>query len=63
MKGALKSKTMWLSVALVVFGALIDASVYLQNVLTPKAFSLTMIVLGVLVAILRLLTTKPLSEK
>ena len=63
MKGAFKSKTMWLSAALVVFGALIDTSVYLQNVLTPKEFSLTMIILGVLVAILRVITTKPLNEK
>ena len=62
-RGAKRSKTMWLSVALIVFGALGDASAYLQGLLTPKVFNATMIILGVLVAVLRVLTTKPLDEK
>ena len=63
LRGARRSKTMWLSLALVVFGALGDASAYLQGLLTPKAFNATMIILGVLIAVLRIVTTKPLDEK
>ena len=38
LRGARRSKTMWLSVALIVFGALGDASMYLQGLLTHKVY-------------------------
>lgn len=63
LRGACKSKTMWLSMSLVVLGAIADASAYLDDLLSPKVFSATMVVVGVLSAILRVVTTKPLDEK
>ena len=61
--GALKSKTMWFSVLLVLFGALMDNSVYLKDLIPPQYFSLIMIVIGVIVATLRMVTTQPLAAK
>jgi hypothetical protein len=61
--GALKSKTMWFSVLLVLFGALMDNSVYLKDLIPPQYFSLIMILIGVIVATLRMVTTQPLSAK
>jgi hypothetical protein len=61
--GALKSKTMWFSVLLVLFGALMDNSVYLKDLIPPQYFSLIMIFIGVIVATLRMVTTQPLSAK
>jgi len=63
MMGALKSKTMWFSVLLVLFGALMDNSVYLKDLIPPQYFSLIMILIGVIVATLRMVTTQPLSAK
>jgi len=63
MMGALKSKTMWFSVLLVLFGALMDNSVYLKDLIPPQYFSLIMIVIGVIVATLRMVTTQPLAAK
>jgi len=61
--GALKSKTMWFSVLLVLFGALMDNSVYLKDLIPPQYFSLIMILIGVIVATLRMVTTQPLAAK
>jgi len=61
--GALKSKTMWFSVLLVLFGALMDNSVYLKDLIPAQYFSLIMIVIGVIVATLRMVTTQPLAAK
>lgn len=63
LRGVRRSKTMWLSIILVTFGALGDASIYLQGLLTPQVFNATMIILGVLIAVLRVVTTKPLDER
>jgi hypothetical protein len=61
--GALKSKTMWFSVLLVLFGALMDNSVYLKDLIPAQYFSLIMIIIGVIVATLRMVTTQPLAAK
>lgn len=61
--GALKSKTMWFSVLLVLLGALMDSSAYLRDVIPPQYFSLIMIAIGIIMAILRMVTTQPLSAK
>ena len=61
--GALKSKTMWFSVLLVLFGALMDNSVYLKDLIPAQYFSLIMIIIGIIVATLRMVTTQPLAAK
>jgi hypothetical protein len=61
--GALKSKTMWFSVLLVLFGALMDNSVYLRDLIPPQYFSLIMVAIGIICALLRMVTTQPLDKK
>ena len=61
--GALKSKTMWFSILLVLFGALMDNSVYLKDLIPPQYFSLIMVAIGIIVAMLRMATTQPLATK
>ena len=58
-----KSKTMWFSLALVVFGALFDNFSYLQSVISDKYYGVILVSIGVIVAILRFLTTEPLKDK
>jgi hypothetical protein len=56
-----KSKTMWFSLALVIFGALYDNLPQLQAVIDPKYYGLMIIVIGVTVAILRFITSEPIQ--
>lgn len=63
MMNALKSKTLWFSLLLVVFGALLDSSLYLRDLIPAEYFSLIMIIIGVIVAALRVVTTQPLNQK
>ena len=58
-----RSKTMWFSLALVIFGALFDNFSYLQSVIDEKYYGVILVVIGVIVAILRFVTTQPLEEK
>ena len=58
-----KSKTMWFSLAFVVFGALFDNFSYVQNLIDPQYYGLCLIGIGVIVAVLRFVTTQPLDEK
>lgn len=58
-----KSKTLWFSILLIIFGALMDSSAYLQTLLDPKIYSVIMILIGVIVGALRALTTVPLNQK
>ncbi len=55
-----KSKTMWFSVALVVFGALLDYLPALQSIIDPKYYGLIFAVVGVTTAILRYITKEPI---
>jgi len=55
----IKSKTMWFSFLLVVFGALLDNFSYLQAVINEKYYGILLVIVGVIVAILRFLTTGP----
>ena len=59
----IRSKTMWFSLALVVFGALFDNFSYVQNLIDPRYYGFGYIVIGVIVAILRFITTQPLEDK
>lgn len=56
-----RSKTMWFSLALVVLGALMDNFSYIQDLIDPKYYGFGYIVIGVIVATLRFVTTKPIE--
>jgi lipoprotein signal peptidase len=60
-KPAHKSKVMWFSLALVIFGALSDNISQLQNLIDPKFYSITVIVIGVICAVLRFQTKGPIE--
>lgn len=60
MKRMQQSRTMWFSLFLVVFGAIFDNFSYLQNVIDQKYYGTILVVIGVIVAILRFITTRPL---
>ena len=57
-----QSKTMWFSVALVVFGALLDNLPMLQSIIDPKYYGLIFTGVGIIVAILRYVTTQPIKH-
>jgi len=63
MKRMMKSRTMWFSFLLVIFGALFDNFSYIQNLIDPRYYGFGYIVIGVIVAVLRFITTQPLDEK
>ncbi len=53
------SKTMWFSLALVVFGALEAGFPYLQNNIDPQYYGIILVAIGVITAVLRFITTGP----
>jgi hypothetical protein len=57
----MKSRTMWFSFLLVIFGALMDNLPALQSLIDPKYYGIILTVVGIITAILRFLTTKPLE--
>lgn len=59
----MRSKTMWFSLLLVVFGALFDNFSFLQNVIDQKYYGILLVAIGIVVAILRFVTTQPLDNK
>jgi len=61
MKRITHSKTMWFSFLLVVFGALFDNFSYLQAVISEKYYGIILVVIGVIVAVLRFLSTGPIE--
>lgn len=63
MKRAFKSKTLWFALALAVFGVIEMNVKYFSSYLTPEFFGAFSILISVIVAVLRVLTTTPLSEK
>lgn len=56
-----RSKTMWFSLFLVVFGALFDNFSYLQSVIDQRYYGVLLVIIGVIVAVLRFLTTGPIK--
>lgn len=56
-----KSKTMWFSVALVIFGALLDNLPYLQSIIDPKYYGIIFATVGIIVALLRYVTKEPIN--
>ena len=63
LKGCLRSKTMWFSMALAVFGVLEASTQYFQDLIAPKHFGFFVVAVGAIAAILRVITTAPLGEK
>ena len=57
----MRSRTMWFSFALVVFGALEAGFPYLQSVIDPQYYGVILVTIGVIVAILRFITTGPIK--
>jgi len=57
----IKSRTMWFSFALVVFGALEAGFPYLQSIIDPQYYGIILVSIGVIVAVLRFLTIGPLK--
>ena len=57
-----KSKTMWFAFALVVFGAIEAGFPYLQNVIDPKYYGVLLVLIGIIVAVLRFVTTQPIER-
>lgn len=58
---ARKSKTMWFALLLVIFGAIETGFPYLQSVIDPAYYGTILIVIGVIVAVLRFVTTQPIK--
>ena len=63
MKRMVKSRTMWFSLALVIFGALEVGFPYLQDVIDQKYYGIILVGIGIISAVLRFYTTQPLDEK
>jgi hypothetical protein len=63
MKNMHKSRTMWFSLALVVLGALMDNFENLRGLIDERYYGLILVAVGVAVAVLRFLTTKPVGEE
>jgi uncharacterized membrane protein YdcZ (DUF606 family) len=53
---------MWFSLGLMVFGAIYDNFSYVQNIINPNYYGILLIIIGVVVAILRFLTSQPMQE-
>jgi len=58
-----RSRTMWFSLLLVIFGALFDNLSFLQNIIDPRYYGIILVTIGVIVAILRFITTQPLEDR
>ena len=58
-----QSKTMWFSLALVIVGAIADNLPALQAFINPQVYAYTLMIIGVICAILRFVTTQPIGEK
>ena len=62
-RGAMHSRTMWFSLALVVLGVIYDNFSYVQNIIDPRLYGVLLIAIGIVVAILRFITTSSLDDR
>ena len=62
-RGAMHSKTMRFSLALVVLGVVYDNFSYVENIINPRLYGVLLISIGIVVAVLRFVTTMPLEDK
>jgi len=58
-----RSRTMWFSAILFLLGAISDNSTYIQDLIDPKIYSVSMFIIGIVISYLRATTTKPLDER
>lgn len=58
-----RSRTIWFSVLLAFLGVIEQSSSLVTQFVGPENAGLVMIVISVIVAVLRVVTTQPLSEK
>ena len=58
-KQSLKSRTVWLSIAVVLLSA---ANSYFEIALSPEAYSAAGVIIGALIAYLRTITDKPIEK-
>ena len=63
MFGAMRSRTMWFSLALVILGVVYDNFSYVENIIDPKLYGVLLIAIGIIVAVLRFITTLPVDER
>jgi hypothetical protein len=56
-----KSRTMWFSLALMVFGAMYENLPYLQAIIDPKWYGISFMAIGIITAILRFVTRGPVG--
>jgi hypothetical protein len=61
--GMFRSRTMWFSGLLFLLGAVSDNSSYIQSLIDPKVFSISMFIIGITISYLRTVTNKPLEER
>ena len=62
-RGAMHSKTMWFSLALVILGVVYDNFSYLEQLINPRLYGIFLIFTGIVVGVLRFVTTMPLEDK
>jgi hypothetical protein len=63
LKQAFKSKTMWFALALAILGVIEMQARVFEPYMTAEMFGLFNILIGVIVAVLRVVTTVPLDQK
>ena len=57
------SRTMWFSFALVILGALYDNFSYIEQLIDPRLYGILLISIGIIVAVLRFVTTQSLDDR
>ena len=62
-RGAMRSKTMWFSLALVILGVVYDNFSYVSNLIDPRLYGVLLILIGITVAVLRFVTTTSLDDR
>lgn len=62
-RGAMRSKTMWFSLALVILGVVYDNFSYVSNLIDPRLYGVLLILIGITVAVLRFVTTQSLDDR
>jgi hypothetical protein len=61
--GMMQSKTMWFSLAMMIFGAVEMYFPYLRDNIKPEYYGPIFMAIGIICAVLRFYTTLPLDEK